>query len=150
MPNSEPILLRKKEEYDLSEVFTFREMIRFVDRDKLREFVKYDEVYSWEEIDFTIVQLLNIPPAPTEQLLVITETDSPIMGTTVVGSVCLSDDLLDTHKWRRVGVDNMRDWLDAKVVSLRGVGLSAHHIVARLLYSVAWDINNPPPPPPPM
>ena len=136
MNDQKTTVIRKKEIYDLDEVNSFRDLLRFVDRKLLQATIEKEEVWTWAEVETALNWLLALPTTPSDSLIVVTQVEKPIIGETLDCHICPMEGLANTDTWVELYSQTPRGYIDAKVISLRVVSLYHHQMVAKMLYAI--------------
>ncbi len=110
-------------------------MLRFTNKDAMRAWVTEEGIWSWDEFNAAINSLLELPPTPTDKLLVLTEHANAFGGITVDGHIVNPDDLTRVDLWQPVYGIAPELWVDAKVISLREITIREHIILIKLIYT---------------
>lgn len=134
-------VIAKKEVYNLDEVSSFYDLIKYTNLQRLKAHVEKDGLWTWEEIENIVKWILEQTPVATTNLLILDEVYREGLGLYVSGQVCKEEDLTDPSEWRLWGgCHDTQEWLGAKVISIRGVSSPEHVVVAHLLYYIGGEI----------
>ena len=126
----------EKDEYELDDVCTFREVLNRLNLSRLYAMAHDSEVFDEKQVHAVLDKMLLIPVEANPNLFVITEYTDGLGRYAVDGSLVAPGDIAKASDWRGQGVIPPEAYIDAKMVSLRPVEGEAHHIVLRLLFNI--------------
>ncbi len=124
------------EGYTLNDVKTLRDVLNTLNITKLIAMADASDVFSASDVYTVLDNILSIPKEVNPNVFIITEYTDGTGRYAVDGAVVAPGDVAKASNWVRMGEATPEAYIDAKMVSIRGVEAEVHHVALHLLFNV--------------